>query len=67
MIDLSARRLFCDNRGCVRHSFAEQVEGLTVPWSSGACQGAVNRIKMLMRQTFGRAGFPLLRKRILLT
>ena len=30
VIDLSARRLFCDNRGCDRHSFAEQVEGLTV-------------------------------------
>jgi transposase len=42
------------------------IAGLTLPWSSGACEGTVNRIKMLMRQMFGRAGFPLLRKRVLL-
>ncbi|UFQ18540.1 transposase [Streptomyces huasconensis] len=31
--------------------------GLTLPWSSGAVEGHVNRIKMLKRQMFGRAGF----------
>jgi transposase len=40
--------------------------GLTLPWSSGAVEGHVNRIKMLKRQMFGRAGFQLLRKRVLL-
>ncbi|MCP9956126.1 transposase [Streptomyces sudanensis] len=40
--------------------------GLTLPWSSGAVEGHVNRIKMLKRQMFGRAGFRLLRKRVLL-
>ena len=30
--------------------------GLTLPWSSGAVEGHVNRIKMLKRQMFGRAG-----------
>ncbi|MFE3158494.1 ISL3 family transposase [Streptomyces sp. NPDC059221] len=40
--------------------------GLTLPWSSGAVEGHVNRIKMLKRQMFGRAGFKLLRKRVLL-
>ncbi|MET9879769.1 ISL3 family transposase [Actinacidiphila glaucinigra] len=39
---------------------------LTLPWSSGAVEGHVNRIKMLKRQMFGRAGFALLRKRVLL-
>jgi ABC-type branched-subunit amino acid transport system ATPase component len=29
-------------------------------------EGHVNRIKRLKRQMFGRAGFPLLRKRVLL-
>ncbi len=29
MIELSVRRLFCDNSGCTRVTFAEQVEGLT--------------------------------------
>ncbi|MFE7529549.1 ISL3 family transposase [Kitasatospora sp. NPDC057542] len=41
--------------------------GLTLPHSSGAVEGNVNRIKMLKRQMFGRAKFDLLRKRTLLT
>lgn len=40
--------------------------GLTLPWSSGVVEGHVNRIKMLKRQMYGRAGFKLLRKRVLL-
>lgn len=40
--------------------------GLTLPYSSGAVEGNVNRIKMLKRQMYGRARFDLLRKRILL-
>ncbi len=55
-------------------SFAHGVErdldavtaGLSLPWSSGAVEGQVNRIKMFKRQMFGRAGFLLLRKRVLL-
>ncbi|APU44059.1 transposase [Streptomyces sp. TN58] len=42
------------------------IAGLTLPWSSGVVEGHVNRIKMLKRQMFGRAGFTLLRKRVLL-
>ncbi|WP_326762553.1 ISL3 family transposase [Streptomyces phaeochromogenes] len=40
--------------------------GLTLSWNSGVVEGHVNRIKMLKRQMFGRAGFELLRKRVLL-
>jgi transposase len=40
--------------------------GLTLPYSSGKVEGTVNKIKMLKRQTYGRAGFPLLRQRVLL-
>ncbi|MET8940354.1 hypothetical protein ABZX28_25580 [Streptomyces rubiginosohelvolus] len=42
------------------------IAGLTLPWSSGAVEGHVNRIKMIKRQIYGRAGFNLLRKRVLL-
>ena len=42
------------------------VNGLSLPYSSGAVEGAVNRIKMLKRQMYGRASFDLLRKRVLL-
>jgi transposase len=41
--------------------------GLTMPWSSGPVEGRVNHIKMIKRQMLGRAGLPLLRKRVLLT
>lgn len=43
------------------------IAGLTLSWSSGVVEGHVNRIKMLKRQMFGRAGFALLRKRVLLS
>jgi len=56
------------------HSFAAGIRrdqdavtaGLTLPYSSGAVEGNVNRIKMLKRQMYGRAGFALLRKRVIL-
>ncbi|MGW3818695.1 ISL3 family transposase [Streptomyces sp. NPDC005046] len=56
------------------HAFADGLQrdhnavtaGLTLPWSSGPVEGHVNRIKMLKRQMYGRAGFALLRKRVLL-
>ncbi|MFG2834313.1 hypothetical protein ACGFZH_22750 [Streptomyces zaomyceticus] len=38
---------------------------LTLLWNSGVIEGHVNRIKMLKRQMLGRAGFGLLRKRVL--
>jgi transposase len=38
-----------------------------MPWNSGVVEGNVNRLKMLKRQMYGRATFPLLRKRVLLT
>jgi transposase len=42
------------------------VNGLSLPYSSGAVEGNVNRIKMLKRQLYGRASLDLLRKRVLL-
>ena len=50
----------------VRSDLLAVTAGLTLPFSSGAVEGQVNRIKMLKRQMFGRAGVDLLRKRILL-
>lgn len=39
---------------------------LTLPWNPRVIEGHVNRIKILKRQLIGRAGFALLRKRVLL-
>jgi transposase len=41
------------------------LNGLTLPHSSGAVEGNVNRIKMIKRQMYGRASFDLLRKRVI--
>ncbi|WP_033222666.1 ISL3 family transposase, partial [Kitasatospora phosalacinea] len=56
------------------HSFANGLEldraavdaGPTLPYSNGRTEGVNTRTKRIMRQMHGRAGFPLLRHRILL-
>jgi len=56
------------------HSFASGIRrdqdavtaGLALPYSSAALEGNVNKIKMIKRQMYGRAGFALLRKRVIL-
>ncbi|MFC4944215.1 transposase [Pseudonocardia sp. GCM10023141] len=40
--------------------------GLTLPWSSGAVEGAVGKLKAVKRAMYGRANFDLLRRRVLL-
>ena len=34
-------------------------------WSTGQVEGQINRLKMIKRQMYGRAGFDLLRARVL--
>lgn len=38
---------------------------LTLPWSQGHVEGQVHRLKLIKRQMYGRAGFELLRLRVL--
>lgn len=42
------------------------VAGLTLPFTNGPCEGVNTKTKFLKRQMYGRAGFQLLRHRILL-
>jgi transposase len=37
---------------------------VSVPWSNGAVEDHINRLKMLKRQMYGRAGIELLRARL---
>lgn len=54
-------------------SFAQGLErdydavkaGLTLKWSQGPVEGHVHRLKLIKRQTYGRASFGQLRKRVL--
>lgn len=41
------------------------INGLTHPASNGQTEGQVNRLKLIKRQHFGRATFPLLRQHVL--
>jgi transposase len=50
----------------LRKDWAAVTAGLSLPYSSGAVEGHVNRIKMIKRQMYGRAKTDLLRKRVLL-
>jgi transposase len=52
--------------GGIRRDQDAVTNGLTLPYSSGSTEGNVNRIKMIKRQMYGRAGFDLLRKRVIL-
>jgi transposase len=39
--------------------------GLTLEWSNGVTEGQIHRLKLVKRQGYGRAGFTLIRQRVL--
>ena len=44
---------------------AAVVAGLTLPQNNGLVEGKVNKLKLIKRMGYGRAGFALLRQRVL--
>jgi transposase len=61
----------CAFGAVVRFAYGLQKDILAVaaavdtPWSTGQAEGQINRLKMIKRQMYGRAGFELLRARVL--
>ena len=49
----------------LRDDLAAVTAGLTLPWSNGPVEGQITQLKWLKRQSYGRAGFPLLRQRVM--
>jgi transposase len=49
----------------IRRDEAAVHAAVTVTWSNGPVEGHVNRLKTIKRQMYGRAGFVLLRARVL--
>jgi transposase len=49
----------------IRRDEAAVQAAVTETWSNGPVEGHVNRLKMIKRQMYGRAGFALLRARVL--
>jgi transposase len=61
----------CEYGPMVRFAYGLRKDLLAVsaagesPWSTGRVEGQINRLKMIKRQLYGRAGFHLLRARVL--
>ena len=61
----------CGIGSLVRFAFGLQKDlsavlaAVETPWSNGQVEGQINRLKTIKRQMYGRAGFPLLRARVL--
>jgi transposase len=49
----------------LRRDYAAVEAAVRCPWSQGQTEGQINRLKMLKREMYGRAGFDLLRRRVL--
>jgi transposase len=49
----------------IRRDLAAIEAALVSKWSTGQVEGQNHRLKLLKRQMYGRAGFELLRKRVL--
>jgi transposase len=45
----------------IKHDHAAVLAALTHDWSQGQVEGQIHRLKLLKRQSYGRAGFDLLR------
>jgi transposase len=49
----------------LQEDLAAVTAGLTLKWSNGVTAGHIHRLKLVKRQGYGRAGFALLRQRVL--
>lgn len=49
----------------LRRDLDAVTQAITSRWSNGPVEGHINRLKMIKRQMYGRAGFELLRARVL--
>ena len=51
--------------GGLQRDLAAVRAGLSLPWSTGPVEGQISRLKTIKRTMCGRAGFDLLRHRVL--
>jgi transposase len=61
----AAGTLFARFAASLRRDFDAISAALVTPWTTSPVEGQISRIKMLKRTMYGRAGFKLLRARIL--
>jgi hypothetical protein len=60
--------LTIENRSCLTGFMSlKTTTTLKYPWSNGVVEGHVNRLKKKKREMYGRAGFELLRRKVVLS
>ena len=52
-------------RKTLRRDIAAVELSIATPWNNGPLEGHINRLKVIKRQMYGRAGFELLKARVL--
>jgi transposase len=65
VLTAAANTLFGRFAASLRRDFDAINAALVLPWTTSPVEGHVSRIKMLKRTMYGRAGFELLRARVL--
>ena len=50
---------------CLERDRAAVEAALSTPWSTGPVEGRINKLKLIKRQMYGRAGIVLLRQRVI--
>ncbi len=65
VLTAAAGTLFARFAASLRRDFDAINASLMLPWTTSPVEGQISRIKMLKRTMYGRAGFELLRARVL--
>ena len=64
-LDDAVGTLLADFAASMRRDLAAVQAALDLPWTTSPAEGQINRIKTIKRTMYGRAGFQLLRARVL--
>ena len=67
ILDAAVATPLRDFAGSLRRDITAIQAALDLPWTTSPVEGQINRLKMLKRTMYGRAGFKLLRARVLHT
>jgi transposase len=65
VLDAAAGTALAEFAAGLRRDFAAVQAALDLPWTTSPAEGQINRIKTIKRTMYGRAGFKLLRARVL--
>ncbi|MCB8878068.1 transposase [Acidisoma silvae] len=65
LLDIGERTLLAKFAMGFRRDLSAIKNALATPWTTSPVEGQINKLKMIKRTMYGRAGFQLLRARIL--